>query len=159
MATKDFQKLVKQSGYQIFLFICPASIPFNFAIHPWFVCVKNGEISRWEVRYTKNKLNPDIGKHLHQNFLPPFSGINMITNVTKWFFWDAKLLGHIEGGENSAAENMYNFIEKSKDKYPYRNKYLLWGPNSNTYVQWVLNRFPNFPAKLPWNAFGKQIAL
>ena len=61
----NFQKLVKSQGYQVFLFICPAFIPCHFALHPWFVCVKDGNISRWEVRFEKNYNNPDIGKHLH----------------------------------------------------------------------------------------------
>lgn len=33
--------------------------------------------------------------------------------------------------------------------------YKLTGPNSNTYTQWVLNKFPEWDIKLPWNAFGK----
>ncbi|MEK7555250.1 MAG: DUF3750 domain-containing protein [Patescibacteria group bacterium] len=155
MEAKNFQKLVKPNGYQVFLFICPASIPCNFAIHSWFVCVRNGEISRWEVRFEKNNRNPNIGKHLHVNSLPSFSGIEIIPYISK-FLWNAKLLNYIEGNENSAAKNIFNFIEKSKNSYPYRDKYLLWGPNSNTYVQWILNHFPDFNIKLPWNCFGKN---
>ena len=69
MVKNDFQNMVKPEGYQVFLFVCPVSVPLNFASHPWFVCVKNGEISRWEVRSEKNKINPQIGKHLHLNSL------------------------------------------------------------------------------------------
>lgn len=156
MGENDFRKLIKPNGYQVFLCACPASIPFIFAIHPWFVCVKNGEISRWEVRFEKNKRNPVTGKHLHINSLPPFSGIEMIIFFKEKFLWSAKLLAHIEGDENSTAKNIIDFIENSKDNYPYCDKYLIWGPNSNTYIQWVLDRFADFKIKLPWNCLGKN---
>lgn len=152
----EFQKLVKPTGYQIFLFICPASVPFNFATHPWFVCVKNGEITRREVRFEINNNNLAKGRHFYINSLPPFSGINIIPFLMSKFLWGAKLLGYIEGGENSMAKDLLNFIEKSKDTYPYHDKYLLWGPNSNTYVQWVLDHFPEFIITLPWNCFGRK---
>lgn len=153
---QNFQKLIKTNGYQVFLFTCPASLPFVFAVHPWFVCIKNGEISRWEVRFEKNKNNPATGKHLHLNLLPPFVGIEMFSFLSKRFLWKAKLLGYIEGNENSTAKKVFDFIENSKNIYPYKDKYLLWGPNSNTYTQWVLNAFPDFDLKLPWNCFGRN---
>ena len=80
----------------------------------------------------------------------------MIPFMLNKFFWNAKLLYYIEGDEYSVAKNIYNFIEKSKDNYPYVDKYFPWGPNSNTFVQWVLNHFPDFNIKLPWNCFGKK---
>jgi len=40
---------------------------------------------------------------------------------------------------------------------PFRNEYKIYpGPNSNTFIQWVLNHFPNSGLKLPRNAFGKN---
>ena len=62
----------------------------------------------------------------------------------------------IEGDENSLAAKMAEFIEHSPETYSHSKEYSLVGPNSNTYVQWILNMFPEFPAKLPWNAFGKN---
>lgn len=156
MQKNNFQKLIKPEGYQVFLFVCPAFMPLNFASHPWFVCVKNGKISRWEVRFEKNIINQTIGKHLHFNSLPPFSGIEMIQFLPKKFLWKASLLGYVEGDQNSSAKKMIDFIESSPENYPYRNQYSFFGPNSNSYVQWVLNNFPNFKIKLPWNSFGKN---
>jgi len=152
-----FRKLIKPSGYQVFLFACPASLPCSFAVHPWFVCVKNGEVSRWEVRFELNHEHPELGKHLHLNSLPPFSGIEIIPFVRGKFLWKVKkLLGYLEGGEGSAAGETFNFIARSKDRYPHRNAYALWGPNSDTYVQWVLDHSPDFHVALPWNGFGKK---
>lgn len=150
----DFQKLIKDKGYQVFLFVCPVSLPFSFASHPWFVCVRNGEVSRWEVRYRADK-NSLLGKHLYHNDLPIFSGIEMFYFISKKFLWSGKLFGHIEGDENSLASKMYYFIENSKDNYPYCNRYHLLGPNSNTYAQMVLDNFPECGLTLPVNAVGK----
>jgi len=159
VSKNNFKNLVKYNGYQVFLFTCPVSIPLNFASHPWFVCVKNGEISRWEVRFEKNKINPSLGKHLHFNSLPPFSGIEMLQIIPKKFLWPANLVGYIEGGEDSLAKKIIDFIETSSRDYIYRNQYSFIGPNSNTYAQWVLNNFPDFKIKLLWNSFGKNFKL
>jgi hypothetical protein len=157
MATiNNFEQLIKPTGYQLFLFTCPVSIPLNFATHPWFVCVKNGKISRWEVRFETNKVNPEIGLHLHYNSLPPFCGIEKLQILPKQFLWRANLIGSIEGGEGSVAKKIIDFIESSPQKYLNRNRYSFTGPNSNTYAQWVLNNFPELKVKLPWNCFGKN---
>jgi Protein of unknown function (DUF3750) len=155
MQKKYFDKLLKPDGYQIFLLICPASIPCNFAAHPWFVCVKNGEISRWEVRFEKNDLSPESAKHLQINSLPPFSGIEKLFFLQKKLLWHAKLLGYIEGGDDSLAKKIYDFIIDSSQNYPWRDIYGLFGPNSNTFAQWVLDHFPEFKVSLPWNCVGK----
>lgn len=152
----DFGKLIKNEGYQIFLFICPASLPFYFAIHPWFVCVKDGQIDRWEVRFEINNYRPELGKHLHLNRLPAFSGIEMINFMPKKFLWKGRLFYSIEGEDGSLAHQMYEFISNSKNNYPYRDQYNLLGPNSNTYAEWVLSSFSELNIKLPWNSLGKR---
>ncbi len=61
----------------------------------------------------------------------------------------------MEGDEKSIISEMVKFIEQSPQIYPHKNIYSFLGPNSNTYVQWVLNNFPELEVRLPWNAFGK----
>ena len=146
-----FQSLVKQDEYQVFIFDCPAYIPFNFARHPWFVLNKKGTLSRWEVRQEKDKNN----NHLYLNAVIPFRGIN-VSFVGKQYFWKPELLGYIEGDENSNVKQLIDFIESSKENYPYQYKYYLSGPNSNTYAQWILNKFPEFNVKLSWRFIGKD---
>jgi hypothetical protein len=62
----------------------------------------------------------------------------------------------IEGDAGSLADRMGDFIEHSGEKYPYKETYSLFGPNSNTFASWVLNQFPESEIKLPWNTFGKN---
>lgn len=147
----DFSNLVDREKYQVFLFVCPASVPFNFGAHPWFVINKLGEISRWEILFRKVKNKTEWG-HLYKNYFPPFQGIEVIPFYEK-YFWSGELLGKVEGEE---ATRIIEFLENSPATYPYKDKFFLSGPNSNTYVQWVLNKFPDLLVKLPWNSFGKD---
>lgn len=148
--SQKFQQLINKDKYQVFLFICPGNIPFNFASHPWFVVNKQGLVSRWEVLF-RDILHEARWGHLYENFFSPFQGIEIFPFVQK-YFWKGKLLGYIE---DETAKRVIEFIEKSPEIYPYRYKYFLTGPNSNTYAQWVLDNSPDFKVKLPWNAFGK----
>lgn len=148
------EKRINKDKYQVFLFTCPANLPFSFGRHPWFVVNMKGDISRWEVLW-ENEACPDSWGHLHRNMFPPFKGIGILPFYYK-ILWPGKYLGHIEGDENSVAKRMADFILNSPKNYPLCNNYRLSGPNSNTYGQWILNRFPEFKAKLQVNAIGKK---
>lgn len=149
----NFQKLITEDKYQVLLLVCPAAFPVSFAKHAWFVCVKDGETSRYEVRHYKNGNNKTF---LHINELPPFVGVEIFPLPLKNFLWEAKFLSSIAGDENSLAKSMIDFIENSLNSYPFTDEYFLLGPNSNTYIQWILDNFPEFDVELPWNCLGKS---
>lgn len=146
----EFEKLINKDKYQVFLFCCPAYFPYNFARHPWFVLNKKGEISRYEIKDIK--INNSF---FNKNAFPPFQGIEYASFI-KDHFWRAELLGFIEGDEQSNTRKAIEFIEKSEQIYPYCFKYNYFGPNSNTYAQWILNKFPEFNVKLSWRFIGKD---
>jgi hypothetical protein len=147
--TSNFDNLINKDKYQVFLFRCKAHFPLNFADHIWFAINQKGVISRWEVLYKK-----DTSGHVRKNAYPPFQGIN-IFNFSRKYFWKSELLHMIEGNENSPAKKMADFIENSRENYPYGATYSLLGPNCGTYVQWVLAHFPEFDFKLK-NYIGKD---
>ncbi|MES2930500.1 MAG: DUF3750 domain-containing protein [Patescibacteria group bacterium] len=152
-----FEKLIEKDTYQVFLLSCPAYIPISFAIHPWFVVNKKGIIKRWEVGHSKKEA-PHYFGYIRSNGLPLFKGLSIISYSLPWSWGDKhiKLLGIIEGDDGSLASKMVDFIEGATSIYPYRDTYRLTGPNSNTYVKWVLDAFPESGLRLPWNAFGKN---
>ena len=76
------------------------------------------------------------------------------TDRYKWK--NVRLLGVVEGGEGSLAARMATIIENSPQSYSCCEKYSITGPNSNTYAEWVLDRFPECGLRLPWNSFGKR---
>ncbi|MBP7804787.1 MAG: DUF3750 domain-containing protein [Candidatus Pacebacteria bacterium] len=152
MTEADFQKLIDPTKYQVFLFTCPAHIPLNAFVHPWFVVNQKGTISRWEIRYKKNKMT---GDHLYKNDLPIFQGIEIFL-FSKKFHWGATLVGSIVSDENGTAKKIADFITRSREVYPYCERYFLFGPNSDTYAEWILRNFPEWKIALPRNTIGKN---
>ncbi|TVQ42592.1 MAG: DUF3750 domain-containing protein [Gloeocapsa sp. DLM2.Bin57] len=106
-----------------------AKIPLvgNIAVHYWLVIWQNQSVERWEVWQRANCCQYSWG-HLHKNLLQYSQGVG---NGDSWL--EAQWL-------DSEADLLINTIKNSPEIYPYKYKYRYWpGPNSNTYVQWVLN--------------------
>jgi len=155
MFEKRFEKLLKNDRYQVFLFTCAATIPFHIARHPWFVINKKGAISRWEVKWWRD-WRKERPTYVSKDSYGPFQGIEMFYYPNNIYWPLVRLEGVIEGDEGSLAQQMADFIEESDERYPFADTYVLRGPNSNTYVQWVLDQFPRSNLKLGWNSFGKE---
>jgi hypothetical protein len=150
---QNFEGLIKTDKYQVFVMCCPALFPFNFARHPWFVVNKKGEIHRYEIKDIKTD-----NSYFYRDAYPTFQGIEYASFI-KNHFWKAKFLGFIEGDEGSVAQKTIEFIENSQNTYSYCKKYNYLGPNSNTYVQNVLDKFPEFNIHLPWRFIGKNFKI
>ncbi len=152
--TQTPQDLINNDLYQVFLMGGRCSFPINFARHHWFVVNIKGKINRWEVLFQKDCCGQSWG-HLYKNVKDPFQSLGDFTTKGQTIF-KSKLVGYIEGDEGSEARRILDLIENSHEKYPHSQKYLLWGPNSNTYIQWVLNQFPEFSNALIWDGIGKK---
>jgi hypothetical protein len=150
----SLKNLVDNNTYQVFLFTCPAYFLMSMWRHSWVVVNSKGRLSRWEVLYKRNRTRPEFG-YIHENYFPLFDGIEVFSLLDQPR-WNATLVGQIEGGENSSAQKMCQFIENTPKTYEHKDEYFLFGPNSNTYVQWILDNSPEFNGKLGWNAFGKD---
>jgi len=157
MDEESLRKLIKKKSYQVFLFASPVPIPYSFAQHYWFVVNLKGKINRWEFGIFRDSPYKDkVG--VVKNLMNPWIGMNI-------YYWrrnprfESKLITYIEGGNNSIAKKMALFIEKNAMKYPLRSIYSIKGPNSNTFAQWIINKFPESKFKLGWRAFGKEYKL
>lgn len=105
-----------------------ARIPFIglFAHHHWFV-VQCQRRDRWEVWQRADVGGERSFGHLHKNLLPADAGVGSGPSwlVARWC--------------DDAASALAARIERSPETYPWCRRYHYWpGPNSNTYVQWVL---------------------
>ncbi|WP_088241477.1 DUF3750 domain-containing protein [Calothrix rhizosoleniae] len=103
------------------------SIVGYIAVHYWFVVIKENQQERWEVWQNRGRC-PESWGHLHKNLMPWDSGVG---NGGSWLEkeWQGEMAGLL-------AE----IIENSPTKYGYKYVYRYYpGPNSNTYVQWILN--------------------
>ncbi|OGI85903.1 hypothetical protein A3A01_01195 [Candidatus Nomurabacteria bacterium RIFCSPLOWO2_01_FULL_39_17] len=154
MNSQEFNSLIKKDKYQVFILYSSATFPFFVVHHPWFVINRKGIISRWDVLH-REYFGENSWGHLHKDFFLPWQGIEMFLSVPI-FRWKSNILNIIEGDENSPAAKMADFIEHSPQNYIYTQRYSFIGPNCSTYVEWVLDKFPEAKIKLPWNAIGKN---
>ncbi|ELR98442.1 DUF3750 domain-containing protein [Gloeocapsa sp. PCC 73106] len=107
-----------------------AKIPFigNIAVHYWLVTWHNQSVDRWEVWQRAHRCQHSWG-HLHRNLMYYAQGVG---NGASWV--EAEWQG-------MEADLLIATIINSPDSYPYKYLYRYWpGPNSNTYVQWILNQ-------------------
>jgi hypothetical protein len=98
------------------------------ALHYWFVVIKDQQKDRWEIWQNPNLCNHSWG-HLHKNLMNYSNGVG---NGNSWIekTW-----------RDQIAIDLANIIESSPTNYRYNHHYCYYpGPNSNTYVQWVLNQ-------------------
>jgi hypothetical protein len=122
-----------------------ASLPFGVGLladHCWFVVFEaDGRCHRWEVWQTANAGGRAIG-HLHCDLKPPDAGVGG---------GRARVLAQWTG---EPAERLRAVLERAAD-YPHCGRYFAWpGPNSNTFVAWVLRR-AGVAHRLSWRAIGK----
>ncbi len=156
MTEKEFRSIITPGRYHILVFTSPAMLYACFARHPRIVLIDDkGTIDRFEIKREKTK--EQIGySHFYHNRLPPREGL--------WWIKDkggprthSKLVWHLEGDKDSQVKEMFDIIKKNIDVYPYKDTYRLYpGPNSNTFIQWILDKVPEWEISLPWNCIGKK---
>jgi hypothetical protein len=71
-----------------------------------------------------------------------------------WFGNPPKILIEHRG---ERAKEMIPKIKEAIQSYPYPNRYRVWpGPNSNTFVAYIIRNIPDLTTELPPNAVGKD---
>jgi hypothetical protein len=142
-----------ENTFKVHLMESSCSLPFSLAVHTYFLIEKGTEINRWELS-TPFKFGAGEKKYgnIYKNRYPnrsgmsvlPFSfGIRFKSRVVKTFVGDE-------------ARELIKTIEFKSGKYPHKDKYSLFGPNSNTYAKWIIDNSDNVNCKLSWRAFGKN---
>src|SRR3954469_20705484 len=117
------------------------------AEHYWFVVFDDdaGSCERWEVWQTPDAGGTSFG-HVHCDLKHPDAGVGG---------GPARIAAEWQG---VVAEKIVSVIKDASKTYPYLARYLPWpGPNSNTFVAWVL-RQAGVEFTLPWKALGKDYA-
>lgn len=71
-----------------------------------------------------------------------------------WYGSPPQLIADIRGDK---AEQAIAGIHDALERYPYANDYTAWpGPNSNTFVAWLIRAVPELDVALPSHAIGKD---
>jgi hypothetical protein len=122
-----------------------APLPFigAIAVHYWFVVTDDaGACHRWEVWQTKNAGGTSYG-HVHCDLKAPDGGVGGGPShiAAEWAGEDAARLAAVLA---------------KPETYPHRQRYRLWpGPNSNSFVAWVLER-AGIQYALHWRGIGQR---
>lgn len=118
-------------------------MPYVGAIawHYWFVVFDEAGCQRWEVWQTKNAGGFCIG-HVHRDLKHPDEGVGG---------GPSRIAAQWDGAAALALES----VLENAWAYPYCETYRPWGPNSNTFVAWVL-REAGIEQPLHWKAFGRS---
>ena len=121
-----------------------APVPFVglIAHHCWFLIERGSVQDRWEVWQHRN-----AGRHawgyLHRNLMPPLAPVGAGGVIQRVAF------------SGTRAQLLAERIETSPQLYPRCHCYFLWpGPNSNTWVAWVLGD----PSAMGVKALGRSFA-
>ena len=123
------------------LYSAPLQIIGAIASHPWFVikAEDDTDFERWEVSL---QAGGPFG-HVQRDLMEPESGVG-----AGGVYIIAELTG-------DAAQAVVSFIRNESPGYPCRDTYILLGPNSNTYAQWVLDN-TGWEVELPSTGIGKD---
>lgn len=72
----------------------------------------------------------------------------------RWFGAEPELLRDLRG---PGAARAIPKIRQAASRYPYQKEYRVWpGPNSNSFVSYILRRVPEIGVELPAHAVGKD---
>lgn len=74
-----------------------------------------------------------------------------------WYGNPPRLLADYRG---AVAAELIPRIEAAVARYPHPDRYRAWpGPNSNTFIAWIIRQVPGLDVALPANALGKDYLL
>ena len=115
-----------------------------FGVHPWIAVKPAGareftvyEVNGWRLRSS--------GSSIIRSNRPPDG---------RWFGNAPELLAEARG---EGVDALIGRIEAAIARYPWQDQYRVWpGPNSNTFVAWVLRAAPELRVNLPPTAVGKD---
>jgi len=116
----------------------------RFAVHTWIATKAVGaqhynifQVIGWQLRRTGSARSISQGQP-----------------DRPWFGSPAILLHEVAGAQ---AEPLVGDIQTAAQNYPYPGEYkMLPGPNSNSFIQWILLEVPGIGYSLPAKAIGKS---
>ncbi len=145
-----------KADHQIWLMSSPLPFPVNLlAVHCWLVVsATSGGLERWEV-WQKPNLCKNSWGHVHLNLFPPDQGIiKLPIPFSLKNCWPVTIAGYCEG---NAGEKIITFLKSQAPDYPCKDNYHYLGPNSNSFIQWVLHNTSVSELILPPKALGKYL--
>ena len=146
----EFMNFVDKSKFQAFLFSSRVGMPYFFARHPWIVLNEKGELTRYEVML---KAKPN-GSHVYKRIRNFSVALKKYNRVDSPYWKKSCLLFKVEG---ESARKLIDFMKNVEEEYPFSKEYnMSSGPNSNSFVGWILHENKYLGWKLSWRHFGRN---
>jgi hypothetical protein len=136
-------------------------LPIPFVLHTWIVVTHNDISDRYDVMGFHEDGAGKRNGYLYTNFHSPETGVPILAIGTKRLLkdtlqWESKVLFTLQGDVGSPAHKIWELLHNQQDTYPYIHQFgLVFGPNCNTFTQWVLDQGTSGEITLPWGAWGK----
>lgn len=116
----------------------------NFATHPWVAWKRPDDISYTVAQVTGWRVRRGL----------PSVSVSADIPDRRWFDNEPQIIHEIKGEKALKAITQ---VEKLIETYPYRDVYTLWpGPNSNTFIAYLIRHTPELDIELPPHAIGKD---
>lgn len=116
----------------------------HFGVHPWVSWKLEGEKNYTVAQILGYRLARTGNSLVVENDIPD-----------RYWYGQAPTLLYDARGEK--AEAIISNFKKLIKSYPYKDKYVIWpGPNSNTFVDYLIRRTPEVKIELPPHAIGKD---
>ena len=113
-----------------------------FAVHTWIAAKKSGAD-----KYTVYEV---IGWRQRRGL--PVVRIERDEPDRYWFGERPELLADVRGPE---VDNIISRIDAAARSYPWSDTYKAFpGPNSNTFIAWIIDKVPELGVELPFSAIG-----
>lgn len=118
-----------------------------FGIHPWFAWKKSedsqytvAQVTSWNIKRSGSSIS--IRKDIPDR---------------RWYDNEPEIMFEVTGPK---ARTIIQKVMKEIQEYPYKDLYRVWpGPNSNTFVSYIINNVDELNLELPPHAVGKDYAL
>lgn len=149
--------------YSVTVYATPMSFPFNFTVHTWIEISDGNTTDRYDLWGYPGLTATPVHGYIYKNLFPdhlgttlsPFAAVNTLKKRQT-----GRVLLFISGKEDSRAAQLYNAITIQLLTYPYAKSYsMIWGPNCNTFTQWLLRLVSEANLTLPWYAWGMNYRL
>ncbi len=116
----------------------------NFATHPWVAWKRPDDSSYTVAQVTGWRVKRGL----------PSVSVTQDLPDRRWFDNEAEIIDELKGEE---ALKVIAHVEKLIENYPYSDVYTLWpGPNSNTFIAYLIRHTPELKIELPPHAIGKD---
>ena len=150
--------------YTIAIYTTPMSFPLNFTVHSWVEISNESKTDRYDLwAYPGKKTATSCKGYIYKNIFPrhlgtTFSPIAKMDDLS--LRQTGEIYSQISGGQGSTAHLLYEKISREAFLYPAYDRYsMIFGPNCNTFTQWLIRLTPDTGLHLPWHAWGKNTKL